>query len=91
MTSSLSSEGSSLKVGSLPFGSPVSFSSVSNSIFEINAPDDKNKIYTYMLSGSGKNVVSFGSLAANTWWAFSLLILEQAEQEVLTLDHQSRK
>ena len=65
VTLSLSGEGSSLKVGFLSFGSPVSASVVSNPIFEINATEDKTNICTPMLSGSGKNVGYFGSLAAS--------------------------
>ena len=65
MTSSLSGEGYSLKVGSFSFGSPAIASAVSNQIFGIKATEDKNKIYTPMLSGSGKNVIFFGSLAAS--------------------------
>ena len=62
MTSSLTGEGSSLKFGSFFFGSPVSAFSVIKPIFENKATEDKTKIYTPMLSGSGKNVVSFGYL-----------------------------
>ena len=66
MTSSLSGEVYSLKVGCFLFGSPVSASDVSMPIFEINSTEDNTKISTPMLSGSGKNAVSFGSLAATT-------------------------
>ena len=65
VTSSLSGEGSSLKVGSFSFGSPVRASLVSKPTFENKATEDKTKIYTPMLSGSGKNFTSFGSLAAS--------------------------
>ena len=34
-------------------------------IFEIKATEDKTKIYTHILYGSGKILVSFGSLAAS--------------------------
>ena len=54
-----------LKIDSLSFGSQASASSGSKPIFDINATEDKTKISTPMLSGSGKNVVSFGSLAAS--------------------------
>ena len=66
MTSSLSGEGSLLKVGSLSFGSPASASSVSKPIFDIKATKYKTNISTHMLSGSGKNVASFGYLDAIT-------------------------
>ena len=39
-------------------------SAVNKPIFEIKATDDKTKISTPMLSGSGKNVASFGSMIA---------------------------
>ena len=39
--------------------------SVSKTIFEIKATEYKTNISTPMLSGSGKNVLSFGSLAAS--------------------------
>ena len=55
-----------LEVGSLSFGSSVSASALSKTIFEINSTEDKNKISTPMVSGSGKNVVSFGSLVGRT-------------------------
>ena len=64
VTLSLLSEGYSLKVGSLTFGSPVSASAVSNPIFEINSTEDKTKMFTPMFSGLGKKTVSFGSMAA---------------------------
>ena len=69
LTSSLSGEGSLLKVGSFSFGSPVSASDVSNPIFEIKAiksTEDKTKISTPILFGSVKNVLSYGSMAAST-------------------------
>ena len=62
LNSSLSGEGYSLKVGSFSFGSPVSTSAVSKPIFYIKATEDKTKIPAPMLSESGKNFVSFGSL-----------------------------
>ena len=65
VTLSLSGEVSPLKVGSLSFGSPVSVSDVSKPIFDINATEEKTNISTPMMSGSDKNVVSFGSLAAS--------------------------
>ena len=65
MTSSLSGEGYPLKVGSLSFVSPVNESDLSKPIFEIKATDNKNNISTPMLSVSGKNVLSFGYLAAS--------------------------
>ena len=36
-------------------------------IFEIKATGEKTKISTLMLSGSGKNVLSFGSLDASAF------------------------
>ena len=62
MTSSLSGEGSFLEVVSFLFGSPVSAYVGSNTIFDIKDTEDKTNISTPMLSWSGKNVVSFGSL-----------------------------
>ena len=64
VTSLLSGEGSSLKLGSFLFGSPVSASDVSKKIFDINNTEDKTNISTPILSGSGKNVASFGSMDA---------------------------
>ena len=64
MTTSLSDKGSLLKLGALSFGSPVISSSVSKTISEIKATEDKNNISTPMLSGSRKNVVPFVSLDA---------------------------
>ena len=46
------------------FGSPVIASAVSNPIFEIKATEQNTNIYTPMLFGSGKNVLSFGSMTA---------------------------
>ena len=66
MTSSLSGEGYLLKVGSFSFDSPVSASAVSKPIFDIKTTEDKTNISTPMLSGSGKNVVLFGSMAARS-------------------------
>ena len=43
----------------------MSASAVSNPIFEIKATEDKTDIFTPMLSGSDKNIPSFGSLAAS--------------------------
>ena len=43
----------------------MSASSVSKPIFEIKSTEDKTNISTPILSGSGKNIVSFGSLAAS--------------------------
>ena len=43
----------------------MSASDVSKLIFEIKSTEDKTNIYTPMLSGSGKNVLSFGSLDAS--------------------------
>ena len=64
-TSSLSGEGSLLKAVYFSFGSPLSAYDVSNPIFEIKATEDKTKISVYMFSGSGKNILLFGSLAAS--------------------------
>ena len=80
-----------LKVGSLSFGSQVSASAVSNPIFDIKATEYKTKIYTPILSGSVKKSyplviwmqVPFQKVGA----VGALLISEQAEQEVLSLDH----
>ena len=44
----------------------MSDSDVSKQIFEIKATGDKTNIYTPMLYGSGKNALSFGSMAAST-------------------------
>ena len=66
MNLSLSGKGSLLKVGSFSFGSPVSASAVSKPIFETKANKYKTKTYTSMVSGSGKNVLYFGSLAASS-------------------------
>ena len=55
-----------LELGSFSFGSPLSSSAVSKPIFDIQATEDNTNISTPMFSGSGKNVVSFGYLAANT-------------------------
>ena len=65
LTSSLSGDSSLLKLGSFSFGSPVSASTVSKPILEIEATEDNNKITTPMLSGSGKKIVYFGSLATS--------------------------
>ena len=43
----------------------MSSSNVSNPIFEIKANEYKTKIYTPMLSGSGKKNLSFGSMSAS--------------------------
>ena len=64
-TSSLSCECSLLKVRSFLFGSTVSASTVSKPIFDINVTEDNTKNYTPMLSVRGKNVLTFGSLAAS--------------------------
>ena len=63
----------------------MSASPISKSIFEIKATEDKTNIYTPMFSVSGKNVVSFGSLAASL--VVLLLIPAQADHEVLSLNH----
>ena len=44
----------------------MSASAVSNPVFEIKATEYKTNISTPMLSGSGKNAVSFGSLDASS-------------------------
>ena len=84
-----------MKVGSLSFGLPVSASTVSKPIFDIKATEDKNNISTPMLSVSGKNVPSFGSLAESaslktSGGAFTDYPAQTA-QEVLSLDHQQRE
>ena len=43
----------------------MSASDVSKPIFDIKATEYKTNISTPMLSGSGKNVLSFGSLSAS--------------------------
>ena len=43
----------------------MSASAVSEPICVINSTEYKTNIYTPMLSGSGKNAVSFGSLGAS--------------------------
>ena len=63
LNSSLSGEGYLLKVGSFSVGSPVIVSTVSNPIFDTKSTEDKTKISTPMLSGSGKNILFFGYLA----------------------------
>ena len=65
LTSSLSDECYLLKVGSFSFVSPVIDSAVSKPIFDIKATEDKTKTSTLILSGSGKNVLSFGSMATS--------------------------
>ena len=45
-SSSLSGEGSLLKVGSYSFGSPVISSAVSKQIFEIKATDNKENFHS---------------------------------------------
>ena len=59
VTSALSGEVSSLKVGSFSFGLPVIASAVSKPVFEIKANEENTKISTPMLSWSGKKVLSF--------------------------------
>ena len=54
-----------MEAGYLLFGSSVSASAVSKQILEAKATEDKTKISTPILSGSGKNIKSFGSLAAS--------------------------
>ena len=56
-----------MKVGSFSFGSPVSASAVSKTIFDIKATEDNTNIFTPMLSGSYKNVLSFDSLSASAF------------------------
>ena len=65
VTSLLSGEVSSLKVVTFSFGLPLSASAVSKPIFYIKVTEDKTNISIPMLSGSGKNFVSFGSMDAN--------------------------
>ena len=52
-------------MGYFLFGSLLSASSVSKLIFLIKANKDNTKISTPIFSGSGKNVVFFGSMAAS--------------------------
>ena len=54
MTSSLSGEVSLLKIDYFSFGSPGSAPSVSKPTFGTEATEDKNYIFTPMLSGPGK-------------------------------------
>ena len=63
--SSLSCESSSPNISYFSFGSPASASAVSKKIFEIKATEDNTKITKPMLSGSGKNILSFGSIRAS--------------------------
>ena len=65
VASSLLGEVSWLNVVSFSYFAPVSASDDSKPIFEIKATEDKTKIYTPMLSVSGKNIVYFGSLDAS--------------------------
>ena len=64
-TSSSIGEGYLLKVSCLYFGSPVCASAVSKPIFDIKATEYNTKISTPTFYESGKNVLSFGSMAAN--------------------------
>ena len=63
MTSSLSGEVYSSKLVSFSFGSPVRSSAVSKPIFDIKFTEDRNNISTPIISVSGRNFLSFGSLA----------------------------
>ena len=88
-TSSLPGEGYLLKVGSFSFVSPVSASAVSKPIFEIKSTEDKSKIFTPMLSGSGKQiyhlVLWLWSPHQKTAVVGYLLIPEQVDRDVLSL------
>ena len=74
--SSLLGVDSSLKVGSFSFGSLVSASAVSKPIFHIKATEYKTNTSTPMVYGSGKNILSFGSLSVKhlskkqRWWVW---------------------
>ena len=54
-----------MKIGSFSFSSLVSTYSVSKTIFEIKATEDKTNISTPMLYGSRKTFLSFVSLDAS--------------------------
>ena len=55
-----------MKVVYFTFGSTLSGYASRNQIFEIKATEYNTKTNTLILSGSGKTIVSFGSLAAST-------------------------
>ena len=81
-----------MKVGSFSFGSPVSASALSKPIFDIKATDDKNKISTPMLSESVKTsyllVIWLKAPHQKSAVVGLPLIPVQADQEVLSFDHQ---
>ena len=54
-----------LKVGYFLFFSPVSASAVINPIFDIKTTKEKTKVFTPMLPGSVKSVISFGFMDAS--------------------------
>ena len=77
-----------LRVGSFSFGSPVSASTDSKTIFEINTTDENNNISTTMFSGSGKKsytlVLWMQAPRQKAAVVGSLLIPAQADQELLS-------
>ena len=79
-------------MGSLSFGSPVSASTVSKPIFDIKTTEDNTKITTPMLSVSGKTfytlVLWIQAPHQKSVVVGFLIIPVQADQEVLSLDHQ---
>ena len=86
VTLSLSGDVYLLKVGSLSFGSPVSASTVSKPIFDINATKENTNISTPILSVSGKTsyplVLWMQAPHQKSALFCSLLIPEQVDQEV---------
>ena len=94
VTSSLSSDGSSLKVGSFSFGSPLSVSAVSKPILEIKATEYNTNISTPILSGLEKNsfllVLWLQSPLQKSAMVGLMNIPEQEDQEVLGLDYEQR-
>ena len=92
MTSSLSGESYSSKVGSFSLGQPVNAFAVSNTIFEIKANKEKTNISTFMLSGSNKKLypLVFWLQAPHQKTAVAglLIITTQVDQEVISFDHQ---
>ena len=95
MTSSLSGEGSLLKVLYFSFGLSVIASAISKPIFEIKDTEYKTNISTPMLSGSGKTshpLVLWIQAPGQKEAVVGLLIIpSQADQEVLSLDHKNGK
>ena len=80
-----------LRVGSFSFGSPVSASTDSKTIFEINTTDENNNISTTMFSGSGKKsytLVPWLKVPRQKVVVVDLLIIQaQAYQDGLSSDN----